>query len=173
MRGCGCPTCGTHVVVGVLRLCVARALLSSNMSERNGHANGWSDGEDGDHSSEEEEELEEEKEEEEEEDDGKDTRVNGHSTEGDDDDEDEDNGIEDDEDDDDDNDDDDDDSDSDSAPEDVSFKSGRDAFQQQTQQQQDQIEKTLSAARGWEGREERGGGILDMSRCLTRGERNE
>ena len=124
------------------------------MSKRNGHVNGFglSDGDDSDPSSEEEEEGEELEEEEKEEGivDDKDTHLNGHSTD-DDEEADKDDGIEDEEDhDDDDQDDneDDDDSDSDSAPEDISFKSGRDAFQQQTQQQQEQIEKTLSAAKG-------------------------
>jgi len=129
-----------------------RAENHRNMSKRNGHVNGFglSDGDDSDPSSEEEEE-EEELEGEGIVDD-KDTHLNGHSTE-DDEKADKDDGIEDEEDhdgddqDDDDDNDNDDDSDSDSAPEDISFKSGRDAFQQQTQQQQEQIEKTLSAAK--------------------------
>ena len=126
------------------------------MSEiTNGHTNGFgSDDDVSDLSSEEGEEGEEEEEECEEERNGgvAASRVNGQSTEFDDD-------IDEDEkvenapaNDDDDLDDDegaqDEDSDSDSAPEDISFKTGKDDFQQKSQLQQKQIEKSLTAAKG-------------------------
>jgi len=123
------------------------------MSEMNGHANG--------HGSSDEDESDVSSEGEMEEDVGEKSddvassrRLNGHSKKFDDDDfdESEDDEVEEtgkddcgDDDDDDDDDDNDDGSDSDSAPEDVSFKTGRDAFQEKTQQQQRQIDKSQAA----------------------------
>jgi len=121
------------------------------MSEMNGHANG--------HGSSDEDESDVSSEGEMEEDVGEKSddvassrRLNGHSKKFDDDDfdENEDDEVEetgnnDGDDDDDDDDNDDDASDSDSAPEDVSFKTGRDAFQEKTQQQQRQIDKSQAA----------------------------
>ena len=121
------------------------------MSEMNGHANGHdlSDEDESDVSS--EGEMEEDVGEKSD-DVASSRRLNGHSKKFDDDDfdgESDDDEVEetgkDDCGDDDDNDDG---SDSDSAPEDVSFKTGRDAFQEKTQQQQRQIDKSQAAIKG-------------------------